>query len=130
MAGVDVTVVQYSGSDIFENYFIYLRNDTGGLFFYGDELFGGLLTPDLWCKYPCEAGDEWSTSGQGAVVNWEVIAVGESVTVPEGTYDCIHVRGTTEGGGTPADHWFAVGVGEVKMTHGAVLMQLTDKYIQ
>lgn len=130
VAGVDVTVVQYSGSDIFENYFIYLRNDTGGLFFYGDELFGGLLTPDLWCKYPCTVGDEWSTSGQGAVVNWEVIATSESVTVPDGTYDCIHVRGLAEGGGTPADHWFAVGVGEVKMTHGAVLMELTSKYIQ
>ncbi len=130
VAGVDVTVVQYTGSDIFENYFIYLRNDTGGLYFYGDELFGGLLTPDLWCKHPCTVGDEWSTSGQGAVVDWEVIATSESVTVPDGTYDCIHLRGTTEGGGTPADHWFAVGVGEVKMTHGAVLMELTSKHIQ
>ncbi len=130
VAGVDVTKVQYSGSVIFENYFVYLRNDIGGLYFYGDELFGELTTPDLWCKYPCTVGDEWSTSGQGAVVNWEVIATSESVTVPEGTYDCIHLRGTNEGGGTPADHWFSVGVGVVKMTHDTVLMQLTSKYIQ
>ncbi len=130
VAGVDVTKVQYSGSVIFENYFVYLRNDIGGLYFYGDELFGELTTPDLWCKYPCTVGDEWSTSGQGAVVNWEVIATSERVTVPEGTYDCIHLRGTNEGGGTPADHWFSVGVGVVKMTHDTVLMQLTSKYIQ
>jgi len=128
--GTDVTVVQYTGSEIFEYYFIYLRNDAGGLYFYGDELFGALYTPDLWCKYPCTVGDEWSTSGQGAVVNWEVIATDESVTVPDGTYECIHLRGTPEGGGTAADHWFAVGVGEVKMTRGAVLMELTSKYIQ
>lgn len=128
--GTDVTVVQYTGSDIFEYYFIYLRNGAGGLYFYGDELVGALYTPDLWCKYPCTVGDEWSTSGQGAVVNWEVIATDESVTVPDGTYECIHLRGTPEGGGTVADHWFAVGVGEVKMTSGAVLMELTSKYIQ
>jgi len=87
-------------------------------------------TPDLWVKYPCSVGNTWQTSHQGAVVNWEVLATSESVTVPDGTYSCIHIRGTSAlTGRTYADHWYCVGTGWIKMTQGALNIELIDKDI-
>ncbi|MBN2384763.1 hypothetical protein JXQ70_17950 [bacterium] len=32
-----------------------------------------------------------------------------------GTFTCIHTRGISEGSSSQADHWWAVGTGDIKM---------------
>lgn len=110
VADVSVTTVEYSGMIPISIYYVYYRNNAGNLYFYGD-MFEEYDTPDLLCKSTCSVGDSWYRSG----VTWEVIATSESVTVPEGTYDCIHMRDTVdEGGGRVTDIWYAIGVGMIK----------------
>jgi hypothetical protein len=130
VSGVTVAKVEYTDSPFGVDYYVYVRNATGGLFFYGDNYMGELATPELWCKYPCSPGDDWQTSRPGVTIDWEIIAVSESVTVPDGTYNCIHLRGTPQGGGASADHWYHVGTGEVKMTSGALTIELASKDLQ
>jgi hypothetical protein len=51
-------------------------------------------------------------------VEWTVEAVGESVTVPAGTYICVRVRRNHTSSSTPSNtvSWYAPGVGKVKET--------------
>jgi hypothetical protein len=51
-------------------------------------------------------------------VEWTTEAVGESVTVPAGTFSCIRVRGTHTTSKTPSSEvaWYAQGVGKVRET--------------
>lgn len=129
VGGTTVSKVEYIDY-VVDDYYILVRNATGGLYYYGDPIFGEFSTPDLWVKYPCSVGNTWQTSHQGAVVNWEVLATSESVTVPDGTYSCIHIRGTAAlTGRTYADHWYCVGTGWIKMTSGALTIELIDKDI-
>jgi hypothetical protein len=129
VGGTTVTRVDYTDY-VIDNYFIFVRNATGGLYYYGDAIFGEFSSPDLWVKYPCSVGNTWQTSHQGAVVNWDGPATAESVTVPDGTYNCIHIRGTAAlDGRTYADHWYSVGTGWIKMTQGALTIELVDKDI-
>jgi hypothetical protein len=44
---------------------------------------------------------------------WSVVAVGESVTVPAGTFSTLHVRKVTSGD-ADKQFWFAAGVGKIK----------------
>ncbi|MBN1150399.1 hypothetical protein JXA84_04155 [candidate division WOR-3 bacterium] len=70
--------------------------------------------PEVVIKYPIDQDFTWTTKGLGDEVDWEVIHLNEEVTVPAGTFECVHVLGTnSRGGGT--DHWYALGVGEVKI---------------
>ncbi|MGC9367376.1 MAG: hypothetical protein ACP5FK_10115, partial [bacterium] len=95
-------------------YQLYSINDQGEVLFYGDSEQGELETPEIIIKYPLEKDFTWVTSGLGAEVTWEVIDLNEEVTVPAGTFQCVHVFGTnSQGGGT--DHWYAPGVGDVKI---------------
>jgi hypothetical protein len=130
VGGTAVSKVEYTDY-VIDGYYILVRNGTGGLYYYGDPIFGEFASPDLWVKYPCSVGNTWQTSHQGAVVNWEVLATSESVTVPDGTYSCIHIRGTSAlTGRSYADHWYCVGTGWIKMTQGALNIVLIDKDIQ
>jgi hypothetical protein len=130
VSGTTVTKVEYVDY-VVDDYYILVRNATGGVYFYGDPIFGETATPDLWVKYPCTVGDTWQTSHQGALVDWEVIATAQSVTVPDGTYSCIHIRGTNAlNGRSYADHWYSVGTGWIRMTQGALTIELVDKDIQ
>jgi hypothetical protein len=113
VSGVTATRIEYSGDPMYEGHWSLLVNQGDSLLFYGDSFNGILTTPDLWFKSSLKKGDTWQTSGQGGVVDWVVISTSEKVTVPAGTFDCILVRGVGEAG-THADHWWAVGVGEVK----------------
>lgn len=71
-------------------------------------------------------GAQWSTSftetsngGAPATKNesWRVVNASESLTVIAGTYTCLHVQRTSNGG-TVQDYWYARGVGKVKETGG------------
>jgi hypothetical protein len=50
--------------------------------------------------------------------DWTVEAVGDSVTVPAGTYSCVRVRRNHTSSKTPSNtvSWYAIGVGKVKET--------------
>jgi hypothetical protein len=51
---------------------------------------------------------------------WSVVAVDEKVTVPAGTFTCLHLMrvGTDDAAGAGKEYWFARGVGKVKETGG------------
>lgn len=57
-----------------------------------------------------------TTSTGSRSEQWSVVASRESVTVPGGTFDCLHVRRLTVSGtsGKEKRYWFARGVGKVK----------------
>lgn len=46
---------------------------------------------------------------------WSVVATGESVTVPAGTFTALHLHKTTSGN-ADKDYWYVAGVGKVKET--------------
>jgi hypothetical protein len=50
--------------------------------------------------------------------DWEVISTSESVTVPAGTYDALHVRRTNPVSQKVKDFWFVQGIGKVKEVGG------------
>ena len=113
VSGVTATRIEYSGDPMYDGYWSLLTNQGDTLYYYGDAFNGTLTTPDLWFKSSLKTGDTWQTSGQGGVVDWVVISTSTRVTVEAGTFNCFHVRGLSEVE-TYADHWWAVGVGEVK----------------
>lgn len=45
---------------------------------------------------------------------WSVVAVDESVTVPKGTFKCLHLLHVADTTGERKEYWFARGVGKVK----------------
>jgi hypothetical protein len=47
--------------------------------------------------------------------NWSVVAISESITVPAGTFNAIHLRKTTSGSADKS-FWFAPGIGKLKET--------------
>jgi hypothetical protein len=53
---------------------------------------------------------------------WTVVSDSESVTVPAGTYSCLHVQ-RNDGSG-PQDYWYARGVGKIKETGGGQIEEL------
>jgi hypothetical protein len=134
VSGVTATRVDYTGDLYGEDYWILVLNEGNDLNFYGDQINGTLTTPDLWCRSTFSVGDTWQTKGQGGVVNWVVISTDEKVTVGAGTFTCIHMIGTAAGGTSMADHWWAVGVGEVKLTTtmstGVITVELEDYFVE
>ncbi len=116
VAGVTATIVDW----IFEypnktdTYYEYYRNASGGLYLCGWEGNEDLSEPLLYCKYPCSVGDSWVWSTENNEVTWVVISTSEAVTVPLGTYRCIHIRGTWDNETYSEDMWFKVGLGLVK----------------
>lgn len=114
--GVMATRVDYTGDLYADDYLNLLANEGNDLNYYGDPINGTLTTPDLWCRSTFKVGDTWQTKGQGGVVNWVVVSISEKVTVGAGTFTCIHTLGTGTSGTSAAEHWWAVGVGDVKFT--------------
>lgn len=115
----EVARINYTGDLYTTGYYIWLRNEQGlGLYFWGDEFWGQLDTPDLWCKNPTSVGDTWQTSGQGGVVNWVVVSTSQTVTTAAGTFNnCIEIQGSPSvDPQSIATHFWALGVGEVKAT--------------
>lgn len=53
---------------------------------------------------------------------WKVISATEQVTVPAGTYTCLHVQ--RDDGTGPQDYWYARSVGKVKETGGSQIEEL------
>ena len=50
---------------------------------------------------------------------WTVVSTAETVTVPAGTFTCLHLRRmATDDPQTQKDYWFARGVGKVKESGG------------
>lgn len=114
-SGVCIFKMEFEGVLYAQGYYqLYSINDQGEVLFYGDSEHGELETPEIIIKYPLEEDFTWTTNGLGAEVSWEVIDLNEEVTVPAGTFDCIHVLGTTASG-QGSDHWYALGVGDVKI---------------
>ena len=77
-------------------------------------------TPILFLPTDPDATKEWSvdTKGGGQPLKGTFKASKEKVTVPAGTYDTIHVKGTDMVVGTTTsniDYWFAKDVGIVKL---------------
>lgn len=67
--------------------------------------------------------DETTNDPAGSVTrakteDWEVISTSESVTVPAGTYDALHLRRVNPTNGKQKDFWFVQGVGKVKEVGG------------
>ena len=117
VGGVEVVRTQYTDtSGLYGNgYWQLLANDGSRLHFYGDSVRGKTTQPDLWMDSAFKDGDTWKTNFS-AQVAWKVLSRSESVTVPAGTFkDCVHIRGTNAGAGNTTDHWWAIGVGAVKM---------------
>lgn len=126
VAGVTVAKVDYPINGLPPGYYVYLRNEGGNLYSYGNT-YETYDTPDVLCKSSCSVGDSWFRSG----VTWSVIATHESLTVPAGTFDCIHMREVEEGSeDVPADIWYKVGVGMIKRTSGSWSLVLVDEQIQ
>jgi hypothetical protein len=70
-----------------------------------------------------ESFDETTIDASGTVTrakseNWTVISTSESVTVPAGTYDALHLRRVNPDGNKTKDFWFVAGVGKVKEVGG------------
>jgi hypothetical protein len=51
---------------------------------------------------------------------WSVVSVDEQVTVPAGSFHCLHLHrvATDDAAGASKDYWFARGVGKIKETGG------------
>lgn len=45
---------------------------------------------------------------------WTVVAIDEAVTVPAGTFTCLHLRRVEPSTGSTKDYWFASGVGKIR----------------
>lgn len=74
--------------------------------------------------------------GSGALVEekekvhqWEVISKDEVVTVPAGTFHCMHVRRTNASGSKVREYWMAKGVGKVKEL-GDFVEELTAWHVE
>jgi hypothetical protein len=50
--------------------------------------------------------------------DWSVISMAETVTVPAGTYEAVHLRRVNPANGKTKDFWFVQGIGKVKETGG------------
>jgi len=112
--GEEVYKLDFEGALFDGEYWQLLKNIEDGLYFYGHTFHGELETPDLWIEADAEVGQTWQTQGQGGEVEWEVISISEEITVPAGTFECIYVQGKTDGSSSVVEHWWAVGVGEIK----------------
>lgn len=58
--------------------------------------------------------------------SWQVRAVDEELTVPAGTFSCLHVYRSNDGTGAMKEYWFARGVGKVKEVGGGQTELLAD----
>jgi hypothetical protein len=88
-----------------------------------------LTTPMIMLKLPAKAGEKWENKSDGAIAKYDLKMIGEEeVKVPAGTYKAIRVETTYDfggvggaappaalAGGVKITHWFAPGVGLVKM---------------
>lgn len=115
MVNVYGTDVYKLDSDFFigpdGEYFQLLLNHDDGVYFYGHTMHDLLQTPVPWFLTNPSIGDQWTSRGQGGEVTFECISLGNSITVPAGTFeDCIEIR-TLDGSIT---HWYTYGIGEVK----------------
>lgn len=98
-----------------DGYWQLVANQKDGYYFFGDKLRGRADEPDLWLKVPSKVGDGWQTKW-GSDVRWQVISTSETVTVPAGTFEnCVRIRGTPAGLSEGTDHWWAMGIGEIRM---------------
>lgn len=90
----------------------YLRNHSDGLYIYGTS-FGMYATPQLFRKYPCSVGDTWSDALGGT---YEVQSISTSITVPAGTFDCIHYYYSYHNSTGHTEHqlYYCSGVGMVR----------------
>ena len=87
-------------------------NHSDGLYKYGDNS-GVYVSPRLYIKYPCAAGDTWSFGGG----TFTVLNISRAVTVPAGTFDCIlYYYRKVNGDGTVSVHYeyWCPDVGQVK----------------
>jgi hypothetical protein len=107
-----------------------VRNDTDGIHIM-DEMRNGDLLNTLWFKYPCKAGDEFanfsSTYNDLGDIETDdyvtkVISINESVTVPAGTFKCIHyqqIHNYTSSSNSFSQHiidtYISFGVGFIKI---------------
>jgi hypothetical protein len=75
-----------------------------------------------WTETYTENGIDYTTSSAGTALTpkvkaeqWTVQAVDESVTVPAGTFACLHIhRVNLSGSGKAKDYFYALGVGKIK----------------
>jgi len=90
----------------------YLSNHSDGLYIYGTS-YGMYATPQLFRKYPCSVGDTWSDALGGT---YEVQSISTSITVPAGTFDCIHYYYSYHNSTGHTEHqlYYCVGVGMVR----------------
>jgi len=82
-----------------------------------DESAAHLTAGDNWIEQYLETNTPTTKSKNSKeLAQWTLEAVGESVTVPAGTYSCIRVRRNHTTSKTPSDvtTWYAQGVGKVK----------------
>jgi hypothetical protein len=101
-------------------------NQTGGVLvdkqyappiFVLDESASHLVSGATWTETYTETKSTKPKPSKETTV-WTVEAVGETVTVPAGTYSCLRVRRNHTSSKTPSDtmSWYAAGVGKVKET--------------
>jgi hypothetical protein len=75
-----------------------------------------------WVETYTENAIDYTTSSAGTTlqpapktVGWQVVALEESVTVPAGTFSCLHVNRTNiSGTGKVKEYWYALGIGKIK----------------
>ncbi len=115
ISGVTVFKLTYKGMLYAEEYYqLYSITEEGEVLFHGDSEHGLLSAPEIIVKYPVEEDFTWETKGLGSPVEWEIVDIDEEVTVPAGTFRCVHTVGTNQSG-NKTDHWYAPGVGDIKI---------------
>ncbi|MBN1619212.1 hypothetical protein JW890_00670 [candidate division WOR-3 bacterium] len=115
ISGITVFKLTYQGILYAEEYYqLYSITEEGEVLFYGDSEHGVLSPPEIIVKYPVEENFIWKTTGLGSPVEWEIAGLDEEITVPAGTFKCVHTVGTTQSG-NKTDHWYAPGVGDIKI---------------
>ncbi len=114
VSGVEAYKMEFDGTIYPAGYYQLYTIENGEVFFWGDPDNGFLEEPDMIIKNPIEEDFTWTTRGLGAEVEWEIVSLDEELTVPAGTFECIHAVGTGPSG-SKTDHWYAPGVGDVKI---------------
>ncbi len=129
----DVEVVRMKYTDTSglygDGYWQLLASRGSRLHFHGDSVRGTHAQPDLWVDSNSKVGDSWKTNVGGSIT-WKLVSRSEVVTVPAGTFkQCFHVQGTNPASGKTTDHWWALGVGDVKMRQPAGPTMMTFELV-
>lgn len=86
-----------------------------------DKLVDGATFSEM---YDETTTDTAGTTTRARVMNWTVVSMNDEVTVPAGTFRCIHYHRVDPTTGKTKDYWYAPGIGKVKENGGGQIEEL------